>query len=992
MTGKAYWRSLEELADAPEFRRWLESEFPDLPWEGMSAPTRRQFLKLMGASFALAGVAGCRWPQERIAPHARPPENRTPGVPVQYATAMDLGGAAQGLLVTSYDGRPIKIEGNPSHPINRGATDAIAQAGVLELYDPDRSRFVMHRNGWEQSVLDWARFEAFVKEHLEAARARRGAGLAILTEAFASPSFARMRNLFLETFPQAQWCEYEPISRDSQREGTRLAFGRPFRPQWHIEQADVIVSFDDDFLMLHPAAVKHARDFAARRRADGSTMNRLHMIESRLSVTGGMADHRYAVRSSQIPRVVEHVAMAVAERLGRSASDSPIPRPPGSTAVSPEAVNAIAEDLVAHKGRCLVIVGPQQAPEAHAAACVLNAWLESAGRTVTYAPEPDPDRPTHMEAIAQLAGRMRDGAIDTLIVLGGNPVYNAPADVDFAEALGRVKTSIHLSLYDNETSQRCTWHVPRAHFLESWGDACAWDGTFSLVQPLIEPLYGGRSAIELLAMICGDEASGGRDIVRRTFVQRFASGPEWEKALHDGVVADSAWPVKTPALAVSKLAPSSPGSDQEVVFAPDYKVFDGRFANNAWLQELPDPITKLTWDNAALISPAQAELLGIRSGDVIRIEPVPEVRRPANVTLDAPVLIAPGQAFGSITLPLGYGRGPPAGAVAEGTGFDAYRLRTTDNPHAILAFKLTVTGKHRLLATTQDHHAIDSRVGRQEIQRRVPVLVREITLEEYRRDPHGALHPAESHTPQLLSPWKEPQFAGRPRWAMAIDLSACIGCGACVVACQAENNIPVVGRDEVARGREMHWIRVDRYFRGDPAAPQVVHQPVACHHCQNAPCEQVCPVAATVHSQEGLNDMVYNRCVGTRYCSNNCPYKVRRFNWFNNHKDQSDIEKLLMNPDVTVRSRGVMEKCTFCVQRINRVKIAAKNESRPVADGQIVPACAQACPAQAIVFGDLNDPNSQVTRLHAHERAYAMLEELNVKPRTKYLARLRNPV
>ncbi len=1017
----AYWRSLDELANTPEFQRLAGAEFPPELWNQFSTghsggASRRQFLKLMGASLALAGMTGCRWPKENIVPATRQPNDRIPGVPVQYATAFELAGTATGLLVTSYDGRPTKIEGNDKHPFSRGKTNHWMQASILDLYDPDRSRSPVHRlrgpDGGSEKHRTWQEFEAFARSHFAELRTKGGAGLCILSEASSGPTFAEMKTRLLCACPQAQWYEYEPVSRDNEREGTRLAFGRSYRPHLHLDQADVIVSFDDDFLMLHPAAVRYAADFAARRRADDGTMNRLYVLESNLTVTGSMADHRYAVRSSQIRRALEHVADDVAHRLGKELR-SPIPRPPGSTPLDPATAAAIADDLVAHQGRCLILAGPQQSPEVHAAVHVLNTWLDAPGHTLAYTDDPDLDRPSHSAALTKLTEQMKSGTVSTLVILGGNPVYAAPADAAFADALAKVPTSIHLSLYDDETSRQCTWHLPQAHYLESWGDARAWDGTLSIVQPLIEPRYDGRTAIELLALLSEDQLTRGHDLVRRTIGAMFHWGTDWTKqwdqALQDGVIRDTAWPTVTPALAIGRIREYGAGSTEELVFAPDYSVYDGRFANNAWLQEWPDPITKLTWDNAALIAPTQAKLLGVQNGNILRIER-------GGRALEIPVYIVPGHAEGSLTLPLGYGRAAAAGAVADDAGTNVYPFRTAADGDIALTFLVRATGRHHDLATTQDHHAIRSRVGDDETQRRIPELVREATLAHYKEHPDFAQHV--EHVTPAAALWTEKQYLDH-KWGMAIDLSACTGCGACVLACQAENNIPVVGKDEVARGREMHWLRVDRYFRAasEDSRDQgsaLVHQPVACVHCENAPCEQVCPVAATVHDEEGLNLMVYNRCVGTRYCSNNCPFKVRRFNWFYNHHgpqhprslksdkapapgklrqlDLTDIEKMANNPNVTVRSRGVMEKCTFCVQRIAAVRIKAKNERWDrIPDGLIVPACAQTCPTDALVFGDLNDPASRVRKLHDHPRAYALLAELNIKPRTKYLAKLTNP-
>jgi len=1001
--GKTYWRSLEDRADSPEFRRFVENEFPSFAPELLNSPSRRQFLKLMGASLALGGLTGCRWPVEKIAPYASRSDGHTPGVPLQFATAMELGGYAAGLLASSYDGRPVKIEGNPEHPINRGATDAFAQASVLELYDPDRARAVVQVEAGQAFYRSWDEFAGFARRHFDALKASGGAGLAVLCEATSSPSMAALRARFRETFPSAGWYEYEAISRDNERLGTRAACDRVLRPQYALERADVIVALDADLLMTHPAAVKHTRDFAAgrdvdasgRRRDSGRPMNRLYAVESAFTVTGAAADRRLAVPAEAVPDVL-HALMLELARLGVPGERLPLAREISrSTSVDRAFVGAMARDLLRGGARGVVAVGARQPAEMHALAHAINAALGCVGTTVFYTEEPDPDRATHAEAIAALADRVQAEAVETLVIVGGNPAFDAPADLDFDRLLASVPTTVHLTLFENETSQRCAWRLPRAHYLEGWGDARAYDGTISIVQPLIEPLYGGRTPAELLALLLGEKEGQGYAIVRNTLKETLAPADFegfWRRSLHDGVVAGSAWPSWSPGMpdrgTLDRLAgwlgnrrtPAREGT-VEVVFVPDSHVYDGRFANNGWLQEMPDPLTKLTWDNAAMVSPADAERLGLRRGDVIRLAA-------GGRSVEIAAFVLPGQAEGSVSVPLGHGR-RSVGRVGEGTGFDAYALRTGEGRNVLRGVKISRVGRRYALAVTQDHHAMESRAGEQERHRRVHELVREADLEDYVHHPDFAQHVV--HHPPLLSLWEERKQDQGLRWGMTIDLNRCIGCSACVVACQAENNIPVVGKKEVDRGREMHWIRVDRYFRGEPGAPAVAHQPVTCHQCENAPCEQVCPVAATVHSDEGLNDMVYNRCIGTRYCSNNCPYKVRRFNWFNNHKERTDTEKMVFNPEVTVRSRGVMEKCTYCVQRINAVKIVAGNEGRPIRDGEIAPACAQACPARAIEFGDLNDPDSRVARSQGDVRSYAMLAELNVKPRTKYLARLRNP-
>jgi molybdopterin-containing oxidoreductase family iron-sulfur binding subunit len=996
--GKEYWRSLDELADTPEFRALVENEFPGLSEELLSPQTRRAFLKIMGASLGAAGLASCRWPRELILPFAHRPEGRTPGVPQQYATAMELGGAAVGLLVTSFDGRPIKIEGNPLHPTSRGTATALAQASLLELYDPDRSTQPIHREGLQELVQSWDDFAAFAGSHFASLRAVGGRGLAVLSEVSSSPSMARLRARFAEVFPEGSWYEWEPITRDSEREGTALLFGAAYRSHYRFDAADVIVCLDADPLFDHPAALKHARDFASRRRAEDGTMSRLYALEPVVSLTGAMADHRVAVASSDVATAAASLVrelLALGFRFPEGASTllaelesvrGWMPAPP--------LIAAAARDLAKSRGKGLVVAGPRQPASVHVLACLANLALDNVGVTVAFTPEPGGARPLHADGIKGLTTAAGAGRIATLLILGGNPGYDAPADLGFAAALGRIPTAIHLSAYDDETSRLCRWHLPRAHYLETWGDLRAWDGTVSVQQPLIEALYGGRSAIEVLALALGETTSSGYEIVRATLgeVTRAVDfEATWRRTLHDGVLAGTAWAVMRPQpvshgpLTLRRDEPpvapeqGKPGS-VEVVFCPDARVYDGRFANNAWLQELSDPLTKISWDNAATLSPATAAASGVKHGDLIRLKS--EGRE-----LEIAVYVMPGLADGTAVLTVGYGR-TAAGKVGNGVGFDAYSLRTAERLYVASGVTIERTGRSHALACTHDHFAID-RVGFEARGKRIGELVREGTLAEYLTNPAFARERFEEHVSlPLFNPQK---YAGQHQWGMSIDLSACIGCNACVVACQAENNTPVVGKEQVLRGREMHWIRVDRYFEGPPASPAIAFQPLACQHCENAPCEQVCPVGATLHSDEGLNEQVYNRCVGTRYCSNNCPYKVRRFNFFNYVKSIPEVEKMVFNPEVTVRGRGVMEKCTFCVQRIEAVKIAAGNERRPIRDGEIVPACAQTCPTQAIVFGDLKDPASGVSRLHAHKRSYGILGELDTRPRNLYLARLRNP-
>jgi len=1002
MKAMTYWRSLDELEQTTEFREAVRREFPNDDWDRLPPATRRQFLKVMGASFALAGLTACRWPKEEIVPFAHRPEGRTPGVPQRFATSMEIGGAALGLLVTSFDGRPIKAEGNPLHPDSLGALSAVAQAEILQLYDPDRSRRLLLREGGQEYVKDWSEFESFAGERFSGT----GAGVAVLAGASSSPTLAALHERFLATHPDARWYEYEPISRDNEREGTRLVFGSMVRKHPHLGEAEVVACFDADPLFDHPAALRLAREFAAARNPESGSGARLYVGESGYSLTGARADHRVAVASSRVPALLAAVANnLVAEHgLELPAAAAGFAGATDHSATDDERhfVDLLAADLVTHRGHGVVLVGPRQAPAVHALAAVLNYALGSTGSTITYTADPSPDRPSHLEAISDLARRIRGDEIESLLILGGNPAYDAPADLDFADLLAGVPVSIHLSLYDDETSRLCTWHLPASHHLESWGDGAAWDGTLTLRQPLIEPLYGGRSAIEVLAIAAGDGPKSGFSLVREGLSERFGfpiSDGFWRQALHDGVVGQTAWDTVAPTTNPAQLASAVDGlwelleagrptaKHAELVLVPDAKVFDGRFANNGWLQELPDAITKITWDNALLISPATARDIGVSDSEIASVQA-------RGATLELPVYVLPGMARNSAVVALGYGR-TAAGQVGNGVGTDTYKFRTTAAPDILSGVTIRGTGRTYALATTQDHFAIDT-IGFLERNRRVADLVREASLDAYLENPE-IIHEQEHHPP-LISLWKDHEYEGE-QWGMAIDLNACIGCNACIVACQAENNIPVVGRQQVLNQREMQWIRLDRYFKTAQGVTsdevddaQIVFQPMACVQCENAPCEQVCPVAATQHTTDGLNAMVYNRCIGTRYCSNNCPYKVRRFNFFNYHKELADTTKMQFNPEVTVRSRGVMEKCTFCVQRIEAVRITARNDNRPITDGEIMPACAQTCPAQAISFGNLNDPSSEVSRSREEHRSYAVLAELNIRPRTHYLARLNNPV
>ena len=955
-----YWRSLSELNDTEAFREQLTREFPEGASELPEGVTRREMLMLLGASLSLAGLASCRRPVEKIVPYVNAPEEIVPGVPLRYATTMPFGRSAYGLVVESHEGRPTKVEGNELHPATNGRSSVRIQASILGLYDPDRAQTVLRGGNaasWPDFVVQWGELE---KAHL----ADGGASLAVLTPSFASPTRARLLESFKSRFPKARVAAYEPVSDENVLAAAKSPTGRPLQPVLHVDKASVIVALDADILGCDPDDVRNIAGFAAGRRAaiDGKPMNRLWAIESGYSLTGAMADHRFRLASREIPAVVAALA-------GRLAPGGVATGGPGFDA---KWIDAVAKDLSDNRGAGLIVAGAGQPASVHAAVLRLNLALSNVGSTVTYHDPVDAALPSR-EALAALVAAMNAGSVSTLVVLGGNPVYDTPADLDFKAAAKKVATTVALSTHVDETAAIATWSVPAAHYLESWDDARDKDGTASVVQPLILPLFGGKGATELLGLLATGKDQTAHELVRETWKPMLGEASfekRWSRVLHDGVLPGSANPPVAPAVAVSApvAAPEAAGGF-EVHFRPSPFLHDGRYANDGWLQELPDPVTKLTWANPALLSPAAASAMGATEGDLVTV-----TVRGRSLTL--PAAIVPGQADGTVMLTLGYGRNG-FGRIAAGVGHDAYLLRTSQAPD-IDQGAVVKAGGVELLAATQEHGSMEGRP-----------LIREGTLDEYRHDPAFASEMVE--VPKLESMWSEKTYDTGHQWAMTIDLNSCVGCNACVVACQSENNIPIVGKEQVRKGREMHWVRVDRYFAGPPDQPRMIFQPVPCMQCENAPCEQVCPVAATVHDDEGLNVMVYNRCIGTRYCSNNCPYKVRRFNFFNYTKDMPELLKLVQNPDVTVRSRGVMEKCTYCTQRINAAKLDARLDGRTLKDGDVKTACQQACPASAISFGDLMDPESRVVADKKDPRNYALLAELNSKPRTTYLAKVRNP-
>lgn len=1058
--GKKYWRSLEELADTPVFREFVEREFPQQAEEWHDPIERRTFIKLMGASLALAGLSGCVFqPPEKIVPNVNQPEEYVPGKALFFATAAPLFGAATPVLVRSNEGRPTKIEGNPDHPNNRptdfppedpirdprgsSATDIFTQASILSLYDPDRSPTLTFR----EDIRTWTAFVGEMRSILDEQRPKQGNGIRFLTESIISPTFGALMAELKAALPQAKWHQYEPANRDNARAGALMAFGQAVNTTYRFDLAQRVLSLDCDFLApTFPGYLRYSRDFMARRRITETNkeMNRLYVIETTPSNTGATADHAFEVKPSEFEAIAKAIAAGT------------IPQSPtGSAGVNLPWIAPLVKDLQQHNGASIVLAGDNQPPIIHALAHAMNNALGNVGKTVFYTDPLEINPVDHRQSLEELINDIDAGVVELLVIIGGNPVHNTPVDLKLSpERLQRIANQndknriVHLSEYKDETSEYCHWHVPAAHYLESWGDTRSYDGTVSIIQPLIQPLYEGKTAFELLAIFTDRYDRKPYDMVK-SFWQTQGSGQGqtqatpagnnqtarpaathgpvstpapapspspaqdfetwWRQSIHDGFVANSAFQPKTVSLnsgwasqPTTQTQPAASGTF-EVVFRTDPSIHDGRFANNGWLQELPKALTKVTWDNVAIVSPTSAQqIAGARENTGAtkgreHYVPLVEITNPQGQKVTAPLWIQPGQPDGVVTLHLGYGR-RLAGKVGSGNdgeliGFDAYKIRTAQEPWFTTGAKIATIGRDYLLATTQLHFNLeDPKFSTEERD-----IVRSQTLEEFLHAGSGEHAAGEKHGHPTLYPGydykNQAENAPNYAWGMAIDLNNCIGCNACTVACQSENNIPVVGKTEVVRSREMHWIRLDTYFRGfDPSHPEGTNfMPVPCMHCENAPCEPVCPVHATVHSAEGLNDMVYNRCVGTKYCSNNCPYKVRRFNFFLYQNWDQPTYQLMRNPEVSVRSRGVMEKCTYCVQRIQNGKIQAELEDRKVRDGEIVTACQAVCPTEAIVFGDVNDPNSRVSKLKQSERNYSLLEELNTKPRTTYLSQLKNP-
>jgi len=1011
-TGRKYWRSLDELAETPEFRTWLEREFPAGASElSLDAVSRRNFLQLMGASTALAGLGltACHRPEKHLVPFTQSHEWAIPGKPLFFATSMPRRSGYLPLVATTHDGRPTKIEGNPLHPVSKGATDLFAQASILDLYDPDRARFIVDRK--QQS--DVKRFEAYVEKLLKTIG--DGSELAFLLEENNSPTRERLRSEIMNRFPKAKWAVYEPLGGELADAATAASFGPAVQVIPAFEKADVVLALDCDFLGTDQYPLNAVRAFSERRRVEkaGDKMNRLYVVENRFTVTGGMADHRLRIPASHVGAF----ALALARDLGVPVDG--IAQPAG-VELPHKWIAELAADLKSARGRSLVLAGNRQPVAVQQLAAAINSALGALGQTLIGAPKTTAPALT----ISDLAAEIKAKKITALFILGGNPVYNAPSDLDWAGLQKSVPETIRLGYYADETSHAARWHVPATHFLENWGDGIAADYSYVAVQPMILPLFGGWSELDLLAKIAGRPKPAGPELVQETyrgfgFKGEFAAG--WNKFLHDGFVSAPAAPV---ALTFSGRLPTElpkPAAANfiEVVFPADSKLDDGRYNNNGWMQELPDPITKTTWDNVAWISPMMADELNIRQ-ILYRGHEQPVLEIEVNGRkLEAPAFVVPGHADNSISLSLGYGRSV-TGRVGLGSGVNAYALRTQDAPYFAVGAKVAKLARTYVVAHTQEHFNMEGRA-----------LVREATLAEFNADPGFVKKADEEVPPGNPSLYAHPKLDAPNQWGMAIDLNTCTGCAACVIACQAENNIPIVGKEQVSKGRFMHWMRNDRYFVSSghleedlgqyPADPEMAMQPMMCQQCENAPCETVCPVNATVHSSDGLNVMAYNRCIGTRYCANNCPFKVRRFNFFDYNqrpigpvdvpvlgevsglylgpltkKGAADIVKMQKNPNVTVRMRGVMEKCTFCVQRIQEARIAQKVKAGASNDVRIAPdtfmaACQQVCPTEAIVFGDVSNPESRVSKIKKQEKNYRLLEYLNVSTRVSYLGRVRNP-
>jgi len=968
--------------DSNRFRRGGDEMWPELPITGehLSSPvsiSRRSALKLMGASLALAmGMTGCeRKPERKIISRHSGPEYQLPGEALYYSSTWTGGRVPYGMVVKTVDGRPVKIEGHPDHPLNRGKTDLAMQASILSLYDPDRLKSP-RRGG---SDITWREADEAIASALADA-----ASVVLLTRANPGPSERDLIDRFIKMLPQTRRMVYESVHDGLRRSAWQKVFGQDGEIIPLFDQAKVILSVESDFLGTDGAVLENIRRFTDARRVAGrnprdAAMSRLYAAEGAMTVTGSKADHRLPLRPSKTLPFLQ----ALRSALG--GNTDPLTGFARENHQEPGLLEALARDLWSHPGESLVVAGPHMPESVHAEVLRLNRELKAFQKTVAWNPVPAEiavTDPSEIKSVLQ-------GEVDVFISLGVNPGYDWP-EGGFDALIRKAGLSVGHGLYDDETLSACQIALPSSHNLESWNDASPGPGVYSLCQPVIAPLNQARqeahSLLTWMKMLDDTDPAlaacrDWHDFVRRHWLERISPGAadseaRWEDALRSGLVEN---PVQIEFPEMNEEAAESIARSPleefgafELILQPDPAIHDGRFANNAWLQELPDAVSKLVWDNAACLSPADSGGLNIQDGDIVKI-------KTDGGEIDLPALIQPGIAEGVITVYMGYGR-TRAGQVGSGVGVNAAPLlKWGVTPRLKHRADLSKTGRSHRLVRTQKHFSQEGR----------PLAIHG-TLAEYQADPDFVQH--RQHHPRAGSMYKPYDYSKGHKWFLAIDLTACIGCGACTIACQAENNIPVVGKTECGMGREMHWIRVDQYLDGDSRNPAFLHQPLPCQQCDNAPCENVCPVNATTHSAEGLKQMVYNRCVGTRYCSNNCPYKVRRFNFFDYQKRQlkAPEQELVFNPQVTVRSRGVMEKCTFCIQRINEAKFKAKNKGRPIPDGSLITACQAACPAGAIMFGDVNDRDSAVNRWRKSRLAYHLLGELNTEPSVAYLASVRN--
>ena len=984
-----YWKSLKDISSEEDYNRFLKQSDHNED-NGLS---RRNFLSLIAASVALAGLEGCKKPVQKIIPYVEAEIGTIPGIPKYYASTIPWKNNALGVVIENHDERPVKVEGNEKHPSTLGKSNAFSQASTIEMYDPDRARGVKY-NG---EKVDWSEYLKFAKDINKG----DGKGLAVLMQESSSPTIKSIQNDFKTKFPSASWVSYESVNNENLYKGIEKAFSKKLQPIYRLENAQIIVSLGSDFLGVDDNNIYNTRKFAQNRDIvdENSTMNRLYVAESSITSTGSSADHRLNIPQHEMESILAELSYEL-KKLGLSVDANKVKSSNNLW------IKAAAEDLMSNRGDSIILGGSQLSPEFHQLIALLNNQLNA---PVDYYPL-SLSQVSSLADFKSLCDDIKNNKIKNLIILGANPVYDSPADFNFGDLLKNVPNSVHLTNILDETSKLCSWNIAMTHYFECWGDAMSYDGFVSIVQPQIMPLFDSKSAIQVLTPLVYSKELSSYDTVKNVWKSDIVKSGnferEWEKVLHDGLY-------KNTIIKKEQVRPSSKTSTAqlnnsiklddnkfEIVFNASSSVYDGRFANNGWLQEIPKPVTSLTWDNAALISIKVAKKLNIKNGQMIEI-------KIDNKSIKLPAWITPGQNQKSISLELGYGR-EFEGRLGNGVGFNVYPLRMSSNPSYSLNASISVLDETYPLASTQDHHGLEEdqyaapgfdKLSNNEVQSRIPELVKQSTLDYYKDNPDWVQKKVEEHKPDKKRSWAdhsmynpEPEYdySKGPQWGMSIDLTSCTSCNACSIACQSENNIPVVGKQQVMNGREMHWIRIDNYFAGDPDNPEMSTQSVACVHCELAPCETVCPVAATTHSSDGVNQMTYNRCLGTRYCANNCPYKVRKFNFYNYTRDLPEVVQMAMNPDVSIRFRGVMEKCTYCYQRVSAARISAENENRDIQDGDFQVACQQSCPADAIKFGDINDPNSAVSKAKRRNRDYALLAHLGTAPRTTYLAKIRN--